>query len=511
MRETDNRSTKKKYPSLAETIAADGPMEEREAMRTAKALCRLLDKRKKTEADLTAVHPNAILCSPRGKLSFSEAAVPEAAREAYLPPEYVKGAASGESAAIYGLGMLLLFLVTGQTKKSGMDTGVRNQTLKAVINRCTALDSRRRYLSLLEVRAALNRELFFPRRLMRWLTVVVLLCLTVAASIYMFMSERTRGEAEGKALGFRDGYRSGYEAAVTVAPGIGIEDITCPEAYGNLPGNLNAKNGAFAVTGGESLYFACDGRVYRMDPYSRETALLAEHVSVSSLNYWQGYLFYLTEKAVVRLDLGSGKEETVSDRLRGRFCLYEGTLYLDDEASTGYLYGIDAISLETRQLNAETALAYLNAADGKLYFADPEKDDQLFRCDYDGGDMTRLLSKACRDVDLCGGRIYCLTADEKADAAPETLVSMNSTGGELEVLTNQPISRFIAAENGIFYLSASSGYLEWMTPDARTRYTVSTAAVTEFNLAGRWIFYRVAGDDALYRMRIDGSDVERLP
>ena len=512
MRETDLGSTEKQYMSLTENIAANGPMDERKAMDLARALCsRMLDESGITEADLTAFHPDTILLSPEGTISFSGDTVPESAKEAYLPPEYVKGATSKESIVIYGLGILLLFLVTGQEKKTMMDAGVKNRTLRSIINRCTALDSRRRFQTLLDVRSALNRELTFPRKRMRRLALSAALCLICAACVYMYLSGRTIGEAEGETSGYRNGYRTGYETAVKDAPGIGIEDITVPEAYGNLYGNLNSGEGAYAVMGDGSIYFACGGCVYRMDPYSGETVFLSEHKQLSSLNYWQGRLFYLTEDALVRLDPGTGREETVSDRLGGRYCIYGGTIFLDDDKSTGYLYGIDAVSLETRQLNSESAFEYLNAADGTLLYADPEKGGNLFRCDYDGGSTTRLLSRACRDIDLCGDRVYCLTTGTDDGGAADVLISMDSSGGEVDVLTNQPIRRFIAEENGVFYISDSSGYLEWMTPDGKTRYTISTSPVSDFNLAGRWIFFRMTGDSALYRMRIDGSDREMFP
>ena len=128
MRETDLGSTEKQYMSLTENIAANGPMDERKAMDLARALCsRMLDESGITEADLTAFHPDTILLSPEGTISFSGDTVPESAKEAYLPPEYVKGATSKESIVIYGLGILLLFLVTGQEKKTMMDAGVKNR------------------------------------------------------------------------------------------------------------------------------------------------------------------------------------------------------------------------------------------------------------------------------------------------------------------------------------------------------------------------------------------------
>ncbi len=512
MRKTDFQFTGKKRLSLAEIIAEGGPMEERKAMEIARALCsRLMGEGGLTETDLSSFHPKTILLSSEGTISFSGEAVSESAKEPYLPPEYVKGSSSKETVVIYALGMLLLFLVTGREKKSGMDAMVKNPTLKTVINRCTALDSRRRYQSLTEVRSAINRELVFPRRRMKRLALAMILCLAAAASFYMFKNGRSAGEVEGTTVGFQDGYKNGYETAVSDAPGIGIEDKAFSGSYGNVSGNLNSEGGAFAVMGDDSVYFASGGRVYRMDPYSRETSLLAEHEALSSLSYWRGYLYYLTEDSLMRMDVGSGQEDVVSDWLWGRFCIYSGTLYLDDEKSTGFLYGIDTESLETRQLNAETALEYLNVTDGKLFYADPKKENHLFCCDHDGGNTRRLLSRACRDIALCGDRIYCLTPDDQHGGAPELLVSMDLSGGESEVLTRQPINRFAAEENGILYIQASSGYLEWMTPDGKTRYTICPFPVADFNAAGRWIFYRLPGDDALYRMRIDGSDNERLP
>ena len=87
---------------------------------------------------------------------------------------------------------------------------------------------------------------------------------------------------------------------------------------------------------------------------------------------------------------------------------------------------------------------------------------------------------------------------------------MNQEGGDAEAVTGRPVRRFVATENGIFYLDAVSGQLEWMTPDGDTRYTVCAERIEEFNVAGRWIFFRKTGENALYRMRLDGSDIARL-
>lgn len=511
MRETNLPITEKKRRSLAEIIATDGPMEEKKAMGIVSMLCkRLMDEAETVKTGLQVLHPQAVLLSSDGTIALSIDAVPESLKEPYLPPEYIKGSTSEVTVLIYGLGMLLLFLVTGREKKSETGPDIKSRVLKTAIRRCTALDSKCRFQSLLEVRSFFSRELNFPRKYILGIVLALVICAAVGASVHMFLGGRAAGEAKGSTAGYVSGYRNGYESGVSDAPGIGIESIESPGLCGNLPGNLNSEQGAYAVSDGSDIYYTCGDRLYRMDPYNEETALLAEHGSISELNYQDGYLFYSTEKALIRMNIKSGQEETVSDSLRGHFCIYDGTLFLDDEKGPGYLYGIDTDSLGIRQLNAETNLEYLNAADGSLFYTNPANGGCLFSCDYDGGNRKRLLSKPCADVTLCGGRIYCLTTGENDKGDTNILVSMDLEGSDLNVLTNQPIIRFIAGENGLFYISASSGYLEWMAPDGKTRYTVCTADIADFNLAGRWIFYRIAGDDALYRMRLNGSDSIKL-
>lgn len=497
--------------SLAEIIAENGPMEERKAMGIAKVLCgRLIEEAAAEESALPAFHPQTILLSPDGKLSFSGESVSEQARETYLPPEYAKGYTSKESVLIYSIGILLLFLVTGRETKSAMNTGIRNKVLRETINRCTALDSRQRFRSLMEVRSALSRELIFPKKRLFFALVALALCLAAAVSVQMFLRGRSGGNSSGTGTGYKNGYRDGYEAGISDAPGIGIEDAELPEQYGNLSGNLNSEKGAFAAAGGGFVFYADSGRVYQMDPYNEHTVLLSEHETACSLNYWEGYLYYLTEDALVRLNLKNGTEETVSGSLRGRFCIYDGTLYVDDEESNGYLYGIDLKTLEAKQLNGRTDFPYLNLSDGSLFYADPDSGGYLFRCDYDGGNGSRLLGRPCRDISLCQEKLYCLTTEDQGSGSACLLAGMDFMGRDLEILTSQPVSRFVAGEDGIFYVSSETGFLEWMTPDGKTRYTVTTSAVSDFNLAERWIFYRTGGDNALYRMRTDGSDSVRL-
>ena len=497
--------------SLAAIIAESGPMEERKAMGIARVLCgRLIEEAAAEESALPAFHPQTILLSPDGTLSFSRESVPEQAREAYLPPEYAKGFTSKESVLIYSIGMLLLFLVTGRETKSAMNTGIRNRVLRETINRCTALDSRQRFKSLMEVRSALGRELIFPKKGMFIALATLALFLAAALSVQMFLRGRAGGNSSGTAVGYQNGYRDGYEAGTSDAPGIGIENIELPGQYGNLSGNLNSEQGAFAAAGGGYVFYADSGRVYRMDPYNEHTVLLSEHETACGLNYWEEYLYYLTEDAIVRMNLKNGTEETVNSSLWGRFCICDGMLYVDDEKSSGYLYSIDLKTLEAKQLNGRKEFAYLNLSGGSLFYADPDSGSYLFRSDYDGGNDSRLLGRPCKDISLCQEKLYCLTTGDQDSGSTCILTGMDHTGQDVEILTAMPVSRFVAGENGLFYISSETGFLEWMTPDGKTRYTVSASAVSDFNLAERWIFYRAGGDNALYRMRLDGSDSVRL-
>jgi len=505
MPEKDSIATMELDRSIAGIIAAEGRMEERKALGIVRALCsRYLGKI--GTADLPVLSPQRVLLSKDGKITLLNDAE-DTVRELYLPPEYRRGVTPQENTAIYGLGMLLLYLVTGQEKKSGMDVGISNPVIREAVVRCTALDSKRRFQSLNELYGFLNREYHFPKKRIRRIAVVLSLCLAVAAAGVLYLTGRSQGNEQGGSTGYQAGYREGYENGVSDAPGIGIEEMQHPDGYGNFAGNLNAKNGAFAVSDAESIYYVYRGKIYAMDPYTKKTRFLTEHETITHLSCQDGWLYYLADGRALRLNTDSGAEESVSESLSGAFCIHEGTIYLDDAAGAGYLYGIDTQTLEVRQLNAQKEHPYLNVTAQKLFYTDAN--GYLFSCDHDGGNATRLLSRRCRDIDLCGDRLYCLTAADGQDTAG-ILVRMSPEGGDVETLTNQPISRFVATESGMFYIPTSSGRLEWMTPDGKTRYTVCDFAVSDFNLAGGWIFYRTDSEDALYRMRVNGTETERI-
>ncbi len=500
--------------TIAEWISSGAPLKEKKAMKVVRAVCRQLFKESTKEGfSLPVLSPQNVLVSGKGAVSFAEAEKESRKeQEPFLPPEYGKAKVTDENVWIYGLGMLFLYLLTGKTQKSELDIATENEVTKEAVHRCTALDSRRRFQSLLEVQEFLNRELRFPRKRIRRAVYAAVIGIAVLFSVHQYREGRKTGEEKGQKEGYREGYREGYEKGTDDAPGVGIEQTDVPAGYGNFAGNRYTKTGAYAATGEDSLYYICDNRIFRMDPYTKETSQLVKHEKISELHYWNGYLYYLTENAVVRLNTESRKEETVSDSLYGQFSIFSGKLYLDDEKNSGYLYSIDTDSLETKQLNAKQKHPYLNVADGRLIFADSEKGGNLYGCDLDGGNAYRLLSSACKDIVLCKDKLYCLTTgNEPGQEEMQYLVCMNREGGDAEMLTEQPICRFIASEKGIFFISAENRCLEWMSPDGKTRYTVSTAHVTDFNIAGRWIIYRISGSEALYRMRIDGSDSERIP
>nr|MCR5617193.1 DUF5050 domain-containing protein [Clostridiales bacterium] len=153
---------------------------------------------------------------------------------------------------------------------------------------------------------------------------------------------------------------------------------------------------------------------------------------------------------------------------------------------------------------------YLNVTSGKIFYSDPENGNRLYTSAPDGEGESRLLSKAASGVSVIGDKVYCLSSGYEEEGETNILTLMSTDGGDMEILTNQPVSRFVPTENGIFYISSSTGYLEWMTLDGKIRYTILTSDISDFNVAGRWIFYKILGESGIYRVKIDGSEAERI-
>ena len=274
------------------------------------------------------IHPDNILVSRTGEVILADKHIPATAAEPYLPPELDLREYSRPAARVYSLGMLMLFMSTGQSKKDEESAAQVRPALLGLVKRCTAFDPNERFRDPEALLEAVRRRTGIKKRLLPLLITVAAACL---AGIIFFLSWQKgieRGHAEGERSGYTPGFSEGFQQGFSDAPGISIHGGSPENNSGNLPGNYSPEGGAFAVSDGNAVYYISGDRISLMDPYTKDVEILAEVPGVYDLQYYDGKLYFCAGEKVGYLDPETRKEGTVCSSPGGRLYIFEDNFYL---------------------------------------------------------------------------------------------------------------------------------------------------------------------------------------
>ncbi len=499
MRERSSHLRKrKKECTLEELVSESGVLQKSEIFFIIRQLCLL------PTCQEGLVHPQSIRIEGDGSVRMLQEALTLSGREAYFPPEWDQAVAQPSGGKVYALGMLMLYMSTGDVKKAEAETTLDDRILSSLIRRCTAFDPKERFPDEKALLEAIQRETGIRKRAGFVLLAAFLFLILSLLLLFSRNKGKTHGEAVGEAVGYEVGFLEGFEQGFSDAPGIGLREAAVDIRSGNLSGNYASQKGAFSVSGDNQIFFVPDGGIRQMDPYTGETKTLLPDIGAYDLQFYDGRLYFCTaEEKLVSLDPKTAKEKVLCRSYGGRFYIFEDIFYLYDSAGTGYLYRIDPDTGDLTQLNGAMSYRCLNVTEGKLYYIDPGSGGCIYRSDLDGGRRELISSSVYESLCIQDGRIYAGSEDG--------LIRMELNGAAPENLTTLPADLPVATDNGIFFISGNDRTLEWMSLDGKTRYTVVTTSTASFNVAGQWIFYRNEEDDGrLWRVRISGADNARL-
>lgn len=487
--------------SISELVSRDGPLRAEAILPIIRRLCELLEDPGEL-AGRRLICPSCVLVDEYGEPRLIERECSRAEWGTYLPPEQDRPEMTAQSEKVYALGMLMLYMASGQEKKAEAEISLGGTGLHSVIRRCTAFDPMNRFEDVRAVHDAVKREMRVGRKAA---PVVLLLLYAAAVTALVFAAWRTggaRGAEAGDTAGYRPGYADGYARGSSAAPGIVVRGAPVNGSCGSLSGNYAAPDGPTAAYSEKEVFFLLDGDILRMDAVTGKTELLRKRSGAYSLQYYQGWLYCCTPEHILRIDPETNREEVYCDSLGGRLSIFDDVFYLYDSAGTHYLYRISRTGKSLKQISGAMEYRCLNVAGGKLYYIDPSRGNGICSSDPDGGDANLISSSSYESFCIYDGKITVGTE--------YGLIRMDLNGGNPEILTSQPAYFPNASESGVFYISGSGRTLEWMSGDGRTRLTVVSSRTASFQLAGQWILYQNEDDGGrLWRVRVSGADNER--
>ena len=199
----------------------------------------------------------------------------------YAPPEQYGFDQSSPLSDIYALGVVMLYMATGQATKPALGSEVVGNTLRNLIRKCIAFDPRDRIQNVEEIEKIIRRSerkkhWGFLRTVAAAAVVTLAVLSSRAAGDYLGTKN---GRTSGYAAGYDEGYLDGYQDVPIYSVG---EKKSRPED-GNLPVNLLSPQGAYAAAYDDVIYFIRDGDVYRMAADGTDIELFAEAKNAAGL------------------------------------------------------------------------------------------------------------------------------------------------------------------------------------------------------------------------------------
>ena len=488
--------------SLAELVSEDGVLHTGEICGIVRRLCALLESPEGSVGRLVLC-PASVMVDEYGDVRLAEREFSPAEIGAYLPPEQNRAELISQSEKVYALGMLMLFMATGEEKKADAEISLERSRLLPVIRRATAFDPMDRYEGVSALGDALKRETRAGRKAAPFLLYLLYAAAVAALVFFAWRTGGADGAKAGDTAGYGPGYAAGYGRGAYAAPGLTVEPASANESCGSLSGNFSSGEGPTAAFSDTDVFFLRDGDIVRMDAITGRTEILKKGSGAYSLQYYQGSLYCCTPESVLRIDPETKKEEVVCDSLGGRLYIFDGDFYLYDSAGTRYLYRISKTGRTLTQLSGARDYRCLNVADGKLYYIDPNQGNGICCSGTDGNNAKPVSSSSYESFCVYDGKIYA--------ASDHGLIRMDLNGGNPETLSALPAFLPNAADNGTFFISGSGRTLEWISPDGGTRYTVVPSRTESFQLAGQWLLFRNEDDGGrLWKVRVSGADGSRV-
>lgn len=503
------------------------------------------------------IKPENIIIAPDGKIKLVDFGIARTHRvdatsdtvaigtRPYMAPEQFGGAQTDQRSDLYALGVVMIYLSTLRHDRTNIARRFPYARLAGVAARLTRADPENRFQTAEELRRALLRARrggWIP--LLKWAGMLALAgAVALIASFYGQRLGIELGEQQGRAQGVRSGYEQGMEAGRLKGYDDGLADAEKLRLQGKdiLAGSLfsaEETNGAgnllmdgIAAADGDTVYFSLGDSIWCQPP-DGPMKKFCDHPG-KMLQVYEGSLYYIGPDGIYRAPLdGSGGKRAIECGAEDLW-LDSGRLY--------YTNQLDGLRLYTAALDGSghgrcgdiIPSYYATIRGGQLYYCAPNgnggrhvltgmplddrKTEGETPADPPAGAVRRIGQSAKQGeslsdhdanwLNVAGDKLFYIAYT----AGGAMLASCDLDGGNPK-LYDWVLPRLInVSPYGIFYADSVGGGAVRLSLDGNNQHRFSDVRMEHFSVAGGWVYYRNRDDnESLYRMRVDGSDNEKI-
>ncbi len=417
----------------------------------------------------------------------------------YASPEQYGFEQTTPLSDIYSLGVVMLYLATGSTERTRLESKIVNNRLRELIERCIVFDPKLRIPSVDEIRAFLLRDNDEKERRKRRrgkMGGLALAALCLSCLVYFGGSRMATITARKQ--GYERGYRAGYAEGYDAMPIFRTRGATADLLRGNSEGNEAVDGGAFVVGREGIVFYIADGDIYRM-PANGEAELFVSGAEASALSSYHGWIYYTSGDEIRQTDLYTGETVVLLQGEVGMLTVVHGRYYIRTARELSVLDTETGIRSKGRSL---LPMDSVNTEEDEIVFID-RANGTICRAPFSGGSPTKISEEKCRSVCVFERGIYAATEDGEGGR----LLRFDRDSGRTEVLAEVRARQIHVTGDGICYLDEESGSIRRASLDGKIREVVSKNRASDFNVVGDRIFYHNESDGGrLWCVRSDSTN-----
>lgn len=447
----------------------------------------------------------------------------------YMAPEQFGSAQTDRRSDLYALGMVMIYLATLRHDRTNIAQRFPYARLSSVVARLTRADPENRFQTAEE----LHRALIRARRggwlpLLKWAGLLALAgVVALTASFYGQRLGVKLGESKGRESGIRAGYeqgvqegkRQGYEEGLADAGKMRLQEkdilagsLFSPEET-NGAGNLLL--GGIAAADGETVYFSLGDSIFCQPP-DGPMKKFCDHPG-KLLQVYAGFLYYIRPDGIYCAALDGSGCERVLECQAEELWIDGGKIYYSNQLDKLRLYAAALDGSGHGPCGDIIPLYYATIRDGMLYYCteDGRRDGgRTLSCvPIDGQaaapDKAKALSKHDANwLNVAGDKLFYIAYT----SAGSLLASCDLDGGNPQLYDGTQPRLINISPYGIFYADSVSGETVRVSLDGNDQRRFADVRMEHFSVAAGWVYYENRDDnESLYRMRVDGSDNEKIP
>jgi len=419
----------------------------------------------------------------------------------YASPEQYGFEQTTPLSDIYSLGMVILFMATGRTARTGLESQIVNNRLRVLIEQCIAFNPQSRFQSAGQIIDYITDEKSKGAPKSRRLIKAAVLALTSTAvlSAASYGAGYFLNKSKAEKSGYDRGYEVGYSNSYSAMPVLKRNGPAGDKIKGNISGNSAIAKGAFAVSHEDISFYISDGDILSMSGNGGTGGISVTGRNAEALSFMNGWLYYSSPDGIYQTSIYTRESDFLFDSASGELLIDDGKFYLKTPDT---LYRANPEKGELLPLIEDFNPVSLNISRETAVYIDKDN-GALFKYNLSDKTFSKIIDRGCRSVCLFDGDIYCAMND----GGSGEIIKVSEDLKDIQTLAEVNTAMINVDGNGIFFLDEVDKTLNIISFDGRIRKQISKNRASDFNISGNWIFYHNEADaNRVWCVRTDGAN-----